>query len=66
MQQLFYTKDKDGKANVEFSLDLATKDLTNILLLDSIVHNSTVYKIILTAYDADNKIYIIVVQKTDY
>lgn len=66
MQQLFYTKDKEGKANVEFSLDIAAKDLTNILLLDSIVHNSIVYKIILTSYDADNKIYVIVVQKTNY
>lgn len=66
MQQLFYTKGEDGKANVEFSLDLAAKDLTNILLLDSIVHNSTVYKIILTSYDADNKVYVIIVQKTNY
>ena len=66
MKQLFYTKGKDGKANVEFSLELDDKDLTNILLLDSIVHNSTVYKIILSSYDADNKVYVIIVQKTNY
>ena len=30
MQQLFYTKGEDGKANIEFSLDLESKDLTNI------------------------------------
>ena len=66
MKQLFYTKGKGGKANVEFSLELDDKDLTNILLLDSIVHNSTVYKIILSSYDADNKVYVIIVQKTNY
>lgn len=66
MQQLFYTKGEDGKANIEFSLDLESKDLTNILLLDSVVHNSVVYEIILTSYDADNKVYVIIVQKTDY
>jgi hypothetical protein len=62
----FYTKSKDSKAQIEFSIDTTVQDLTNILLLDSIVYDDVVYKICHKSYNCSDKQYIIIVEKTDY
>ena len=66
MQLNFYTKAKDGSAQIEFSIDIAVKDLTNMLLLNSIAHDDKIYKILHKAYNTFNKEYIIIVEKTEY
>lgn len=66
MQLNFYTKAKDGSAQIEFSIDIAVKDITNMLLLDSIVHDDKIYKIVHKNYNSSNKEYIIIVEKTEY
>lgn len=62
----FYSKDSDGNSIVEFSLDIAAKDLTNILLLDSILNDDIIYKITHKSFDTKDKIYFIIVEKTKF